>query len=183
MVFMACRRYFFFLICASLLSFAPTSRAARAPHGLYEIGGDAWTNPGISGWRAELKWSLSNPSDGVYDWARIDTLVAAAVKNKKQIGLTLIMLSSPPPWVTALPGAKTYTGGLAADPMVMPFDPVVRPKIIAYITALCQHFDNQLDYIVMGGMGYKTESYMPLPSDIGLNMTIADYTTAWVNSS
>jgi len=182
MVFMARLRYFLFPLCALLLSSAPTHGVTRAPHGLYEIGGDAFTNPNISGLRAELKWSMSNPSDGVYDWARIDGLVANAVKNQKQIGLTLIMLSEPPSWVTALPGAKTYTGGLAAEPMVMPFDPVVRPKMIAYITALCQHFDGQLDYIVMGGMGYKTESYMPLPSDIGLDMTIADYTTAWSNS-
>ncbi len=35
----------------------------------------------------------------------------------------------------------------------------------------------------MGGLGYKTETYMPLPSEIGLSMTISDYTTAWVNSS
>src|SRR5262249_43395738 len=39
------------------------------------------------------------------------------------------------------------------------------------------------DYIVMGGFGYRTESYMPLPSDIGLDMTIEDYTAAWVNST
>ena len=36
--------------------------------------------------------------------------------------------------------------------------------------------------MVMGGLGYKTETYMPLPADIGLNMTIADYTMAWINS-
>ena len=93
------------------------------------------------------------------------------------------MLSSVPDWVTKLPGAKTYVTSLGPNPMVLPFDPVVQPKIIAFITALCQHFDDQLDYIVMGGLGYKTESYMPLPSDIGVAMTVSDYTDAWVGSA
>ena len=66
--------------------------------------------------------------------------------------------------------------------MVLPWDPVAQPKIIAYIQAFCQHFDGKLNYVVIGGLGYKTETYMPLPSDIGLNMSIADYTTAWVNA-
>src|SRR5689334_23563709 len=105
MVIMERLGYFFFLLCTALLTAAPIFGVTRAPHGLYEIGGDAFTNPNISGLRAELKWSMSNPSDGVYDWARIDGLVANAVKNQKQIGLTLIMLSEPPTWVTALPGA------------------------------------------------------------------------------
>ena len=157
--------------------------ATKAPHGLYEIGGDAFTNPGIGGLRAELQWSKSNPSEGVYDWTRIDLLVANAVRNHKQIGLSVRILSSVPTWVTSLPGVKTYISPQGPDPMVLPFDALVQPKIIAYITALCLHFDGKLDYIVMGGLGYKTETYMPLPADIGLNMSIASYTTAWINSS
>ena len=57
---------------------------AKTPHGLYEIGG-GFDNPGISGYRAELKWSTGNPSDGTYDWKRIDGLVDDAVSNHKQI--------------------------------------------------------------------------------------------------
>jgi len=162
---------------------APPPSTTKAPHGLYEIGGDAWTNPGISGWRAEILWSKSSTSDGVYDWSKIDALVASAVLYHKQIGLAVKILSAPPTWVTSLPGVKTYNSSLGPDPMVLPFDPIVQPKIIAYIKALCLHFDGKLDYIAMGGLGYKTETYMPLPSDIGLDMTIPAYTTAWINSS
>ena len=172
---------------ASLSSLLPSSPslpgATKAPHGLFEIGGDAWTNPGISGWKAEIKWSLTNLSEGVYDWSKIDGLVANAVKYKKQLGVSMRILSSPPAWVTSLPGVKTYKSPLGPDLMVLPFDPIVQPKIIAFIKAFCLHFDGKLDFVVMGGLGYKTETYMPLPSQIGLSMTIGDYTTAWINSS
>jgi|GEM_PF-6813682 len=184
MVFMGPSRFLLpFALCALLFGSGANSSATRAPRGLFEIGGDAWTNPGISGWRAEIKWSAANPADGVYDWSRIDGLISNSITYNKQIGLSITLLSSPPDWVTKLPGAKTYNTSLGPDPMVLPFDPVVQPKIIAFIKALCQHFDDRLDYIVMGGLGYKTESYMPLPSGIGLDMTVSDYTDAWVASS
>jgi len=162
---------------------AAVPSATKAPHGLYEIGGDAWTNPGISGWRAEILWSKSCTADGVYNWKKIDALYTNAVKYHKQLGLSVRILSSVPTWVTSLPGVKTYKSSLGPDPMVLPFDPIVQPKIIAFIKALCLHFDGELDFITMGGLGYRTETYMPLPADMGLNMTISDYTTAWVNSS
>ena len=168
---------------SSLTIDAFTPSPPKAPHGLYEIGGDAWTNPGINGWRAELKWSNANTSDGVYDWKRIDGLISNAVKYHKQLSLAVRVLSSPPTWVTSLPGVQTYHSPQGPDPMVLPFDPIVQPKIIAFIKALCRHFDGKLDYIVMGGLGYKTETYMPLPSQIGLGMSVSDYTAAWIASS
>ena len=155
----------------------------KAPHGLYEIGGDAWTNPNISGWKAELLWSQSNTLSGIYDWSKLDALVANAVKYKKQLGVSLKMLSSPPGWLTAMPGVKTYKTLMGPDPMVLPWDPLVQPWIIAYIKAFCLHFDGKLDYVVIGGLGFKTETYMPLPADIGLDMTIPAFIAAWINSS
>ena len=122
---------------------------------MFIVGRDSGTNPAISGWRGELKWAEANPTDGVYNWTRIDALLAIAAKYNKQLGLSVVLLSAPPPWVTALPGVRTYQGGLASDPMVLPFDPIVQPKIITFITALCQHYDNQLDYIVMGGLATR----------------------------
>src|SRR5207237_8664110 len=119
------------------------------------------------------------PSDGVYDWSKIDGLVTNAVKYHKQLGCTLRILSSVPTWVTNLSGVKMYQTPLGPDKMVLPWDPVAQPKIIACIKAFCLHFVTRLDFVAMGGLGYKVETYMPLPSDIGLNMSISDYTTAW----
>ena len=152
---------------------------AKTPHGLYEIGG-GFDNPGISGYRAELKWSTGNPSDGTYDWKRIDGLVDDAVSNHKQISLTLRVLSDYPAWVVAK-GAKVYNA--PKGPMLLPWDPIAQPAVIAFIKAVCLHFDGQLDYLVMGGMGRRTETYMPLPSEIGLDMTIDEAIAAWVASS
>ena len=162
----------------------PDSDAAvKAPHGIFEIGGDAMTNPSIGGRKAEFLWSTANTADGVYNWKRIDDIVADAVKYHKQVDVSLRILSSVPAWVTSLPGVKTYKTKMGKDPMVLPWDPIVQPKIIAFIKAFCLHFEGKLDMVVMGGIGYKTESYMPLPSEIGLDMTIAEYTAAWIKSS
>src|SRR5262245_34374239 len=84
-------------------SASPNSIAAtKAPHGIFEIGGEAFTNPSVGGRRAEFKWSTANPSDGVYNWKRIDDFVADAVKYHKQLGVSLRVLSSVPTWVTKL---------------------------------------------------------------------------------
>ena len=152
---------------------------AKSPHGLYEIGG-GFTNPGISGYRAELKWATGNPSEGSYDWSRIDGLIDDAVSYHKQISLTLRILSDYPAWIVAK-GAKVYNA--PKGPMLLPWDPVAQPAIIAYIKAVCTHFDGKLDYLTMGGMGRRTETYMPLPSEIGLDMTIDEAIAAWVASS
>ncbi len=164
---------------------APAARK-KVPHGLYELGGgggDAWTNPGISGWKAEIFWAQANPAEGVYDWTKFDSLAADARRYRKQLGVAMRVLSSPPAWVTALPGVVTYQTPLGPDPMVLPFDPIVQAKIVTFIQEFCRHFDSQLDFVNMGGLGYKTETYMPLPGDIGLDMTNEEFIAAWVDSS
>src|SRR5690349_19604859 len=99
-----------FVFAAVLFSFPTPSIASRAPRGLFVIGRDSGLNAYISGWRGELKWAEANPADGVYNWTRIDDLLTAATRYKKQLGLSVVLLSAPPPWVTALPGVKTYQG-------------------------------------------------------------------------
>jgi hypothetical protein len=154
---------------------------AKSPHGLAEIGGDAWTNPNINVLKAETKWIVNNTGDGVYSWTKIDNLIAGSQKAGKQMVLSVILLSQPPSWLTALPGVKTYPS--AQGPMVLPWDPIVQPYIIKYIVALCQHVDGKVDGVEIGGLGVKVETYMPLPSDIGITMSNADYMAAWTASS
>ncbi len=67
--------------------------------------------------------------------------------------------------------------------MILPFDPVVAPHLLQFIKALCLHLDGKVDYITMGGFGYKTESYMPLPTDINYPASATDFIALWVASA
>lgn len=164
-----------------------TPTPAREPHGLYVIGGTSYlTDPNFNGVRSEVRWNDGvNPSDGVYDFTRIDNLMNPALNGGKQIGLSVRILSDVPAWVQALGGITMYSydGGNGAVPFVLPWDTVARPKIIAFITALCQHYDGKMYYIVMGGMGFRTETYMPTPEQLGIGMSDADYMALYVTSS
>lgn len=153
----------------------------RVPHGLFEIGGNPLVNHGFNGDRQTISWSQSETADGIYNWKGIDAAIAAAAAAHKQLGTSVNCLSQYPVWLVAA-GAKEYTNpgkGL----MILPFDPAVQPKLLEFIKQLCLHLDGKVDYITMGGFGYKTESYMPLPADIGYPATATDFISAWVNSA
>ena len=176
--------------CGVLILFSPTTNAQlpwRSPHGLLQLGGDAWTNPVVNGLRFQVRWTDIQPdSETVFDWSSIDKQVANAQTYNKELGISLIILAAPPDWLTAIPGVKTYDlppkDGLTM-PIVLPWDPIVQSKIVNFVTQLCLRYDGLADYIVMGGLGYNTESYMPDPADIGLDLTLSEAVTAWTGSS
>ena len=160
-----------------------TKAAIKAPHGIFEIGGSPLTNPCVGGDRQTINWNQVNPSEGTFNWKQIDAAIAGALGAKKQLGSSVCDLSLPPAWLVEK-GAKLYTSpNFKKGPMVLPFDPVAQPALLAFIKALCLHLDGKVDYITMGGMGYKTETYMPLPSDIGYSATTAEFISKWVASS
>jgi len=176
--------------CVALLVFPTKSSAQlpwKSPHGLFQLGGDAWTNPVVAGLRLQIRWTDIQPdSETLFDWSTIDKQVANAQTYNKQLGISLVILSAPPSWLTALPGVKTYLlppKNGQTMPIVLPWDPIVQPKIINFITQLCLRYDGLADYIVMGGLGFNTESYMPDPADIGLDLTLSEAVTAWTGSS
>ena len=177
-------------LLVSLFTSPLSSRAqapTKAPHGIIQIGGDGWDNPVIDGLRIQVKWADIQPdSDTQYDWSSIDAQVANAQTYQKQLGLSLVILSAAPHWLTDTTGVTTYwapspTG--PSTPFVLPWDPVVQAKVINFVTELCQRYDGVVDYIVMGGLGVNTETYMPDPDQIGLNMALADAVVAWTGSS
>ena len=117
----------------------------------------------------------ANPAAGVYDWSKIDGLITILTDYDKQIGNFVLVLPSVPDLVTKLPGEKTYVTSLVPNPMVLPFDPVVQPKIIAFITALCQHFDDQLDeHPATGGPWLQDRVLHASSLDIGVAMTVSE---------
>jgi hypothetical protein len=151
----------------------------KRPHGLFEIGGNPLSNPGFGGDRQTIGWNQCESSDGVFKFGVIDKAIAEAVAARKQLGVSVNCLSKYPDWLIGA-GAKAYTAPqFGTGPMILPFDPIVQPKLIRFTRELCIHLDGLVDYITMGGFGYKTESYMPLPADIGLAETNEDFMASW----
>lgn len=168
---------------------APAQAIWHSPHGIFVIGNtfDVWTNPALDGLRKQVRWTDIQPeSETAFDWSSIDKLVADANTDHKQLGLSLWLLGSPPAWLTSMPGVKTYQLPPKNDEtlsMVLPWNPIVQSKLINFITKLCQRYDGKVDYIVMGGLGAHTETCMPEPEDIGLDMTLEEEANAWIASS
>src|SRR2546421_79912 len=82
--------------------------------------------------------------------------------NNKQLGISLVILSAPPKWLTQLRGVETYllpSQNGETVPFVLPWNPIVQRKLINFVTQLCLRYDGLVDYIVMGGLGINTESY------------------------
>lgn len=156
-----------------------------APHGIVEIGGSPLTHDYISSDRQTIKWAGANPKDGQFNFDNLLTGAKAAKAKGKQYGVSIQSLGTPPQWVLDA-GGKLYTyttpKGETAQ-IVLPFDPVVQPKMLAFVAAACKALDGQVDYITMGELGQKTESYMPLPADIKYPLSSTDYIAAWVTSS
>ncbi len=159
----------------------------KSPHGIFEMGSNANTNPTADGRRMQILWSDIQPNSAAeFNWSSVDAQLANAQQNQKQFGLSVVILSAAPPWLASTPGVTTYQlppkNGKTTS-IVLPWDPVVQEKIVNFVTQLCQRYDGVVDYIVMGGLGFNTESYMPDPADIGLNMSVSEAATAWIASS
>lgn len=162
----------------------PTPILSKAPHGLFEIGGNPLVNPGFGGDRQTIKWAGANPSDGKFNFKNLIDGAAAAKAKGKQYGVSIQSLGTPPDWVIAA-GGKLYTYKTPkgeTETIVLPFDPVIQPKLVAFVKALCLALDGLVDYITIGEFGQKTESYMPLPADINYPATTTSYIASWVNS-
>lgn len=159
----------------------------KSPHGIFELGPNAYTNPVVQGRRMQILWSDIQPvSETQFDWSTVDTQLANAQQYQKQFGLSVVILSAPPSWLTNTAGVETYQmppkNGQTMS-IVLPWNPIVQAKIINFVTQLCLRYDGVVDYIVMGGLGFSTESYLPDPADIGLNMTLSEAVAAWTTSS
>ena len=161
---------------------------AMNPHGLFQLDG-GWTNAvadGVSMRRlgtTKITWKVLEPSEEQYDWSQLDSWIATAKANHKQIAYSFGALADPPQWLIDL-GAKTYqwTGGYAnkTRTVVMPWDPIVQPRLLRFIAAFGAHVDGKFDYTVMGGVGLLNESYMPEPSTV--DETAETMLPKWIDS-
>lgn len=169
----------------------PSPTPPSNPHGLATYG-DPYTgdvNPSFMDnfniVRVEARWDQINTADATYTWTALDAIVTRARGHGKQIGIALRIISDVPTWVQSLAGVTMYpyNDGHNSYSLVLPWDATARPKILAFIAAFCAHYNTTADYITMGGLGIRTETYMPLPADIGLGISNSAFLALWVTSS
>jgi len=167
-------------------------KIARSPHAIF-IMDDTYgygTNSAVGGLRKQIRWTDIQPDSGSgFNWTTYDQLIAGAQNTyHKQIEFSLWLLTTPPAWLLATPGVTTYTlqykTGVSM-PMVLPWEPPVQSALINLISAFCDRYDGQIEGIVMGGIGFATESYFPVPNQLtpALPMTLTDEIAAWTTSS
>lgn len=126
-------------------------------------------------------WNEAEPTEGQYDWSKIDRAIENAKANGKMIGCSVAMLSVAPDWLQAKRWPLPATDSGNERIIVKPWDKDVKPKLINFIKALCKHVDRKVDYIAMGGLGAVIESYItPDPADI--EESEEDACTHWTNS-
>lgn len=113
---------------------------------------EGWTNPHTKGLRLRSDWNKneSNTSQGVYLYTYLDSAIALAQPNNKQLGYSITLCQAYPSYIVGL-GAVVVT--LSSGPTVMPWDPVVVTRHLALIDALGAHYDGKIAYWVIGGLG------------------------------
>lgn len=152
----------------------PTSTpvSIKKPRGVYVYGTDAINLPSNNGARLMLNWKDCEITPGAYNFAATDGKVAKTVAAHKQVSLTLYILEAFPDYMRTTPGVTIYT--TANGEMVVPMDTAVDLRIRAFIKAVCAHYDGVVDYLVMGGLGFHTETHMPLPGELTPQPTSSD---------
>ena len=136
----------------SLVSASPA--AAEVPHGVFSmtVSGNptndtVLTNPNVDGISIRDRWSSLEPTEGHFDWAYLDSAVAAAGDAGKQVILRITTMADRPAWVdTAVKnaGGKFFVFTSDGVPTSIPlfWDPVFLEKKKALIVALGAHFAN-----------------------------------------
>lgn len=124
-------------------------------------------------------WSTLAPTPTTLDWTKVDHAVEMAGQNEKQIGLTIVMLSEAPAWMTS----RRYHVGTPEKPfrIFLPWEPVGQAAMLSFQTKLYKRYDGKIDYACLTGIGATIESYMhSTPEQIGETMESA--CTKWSDS-
>lgn len=135
-----------------------------------------------------LRWSEIEPTEGQFNWQKIDSQIAKAQLSGKVLGLSLYVCDAFPVWLKAK-GVTVYDlksdkhGG--SREMILPWDSVGQTYILRYIKALTQHVDGKVNYVVAGGIGYQVEISFPSPDDTTppIPLSLDEEIAAWTKSA
>ena len=128
--------------------------AAEPGYGLLVFGGDANSailgNAGALGVNPLLTWAALEPSEGVYDWSPLDTVLEAARAVGKRVAPRLLTnagdyAQATPLWVFDAGAAAYAFDEGSTTPQPVPTDGVFRQKFDAFLAAFGARYDGQPD--------------------------------------
>jgi hypothetical protein len=98
--------------------------------------------PFVAGYALRRSWSELEPVQGVYDFSLLDPVIQKLEAQGKQ--LTLALVTAPEPsYIAAMPGVTTWLwrdpDQGTVTPRAVPWDPFVRKRFGAFMTALGNH--------------------------------------------
>lgn len=142
------------LLPLALTAAAKCPPAAEPGFGLLVFGGDANSealgNAGALGVNPLLTWAALEPSEGVYDWSPLDTVLEAAHAKGKRVAPRLLTNAgdyahATPQWVFDAGAAAYAFDEGSTTPQPVPTDAVFRQKFNAFLAAFGARYDGQPD--------------------------------------
>ena len=139
------------LACAGMMGWSQPT-AAEVPRGVFSLSpagipcrDRVLTNPDVDGVGIRQNWSDLEPSEGVYNWAFLDSEIARAASAGKMVLLRINTQFAKPDWVTnaVVEGGGTFFNfDMEGVPTTIPvfWDPTFLAKKKAMIAALGAHF-------------------------------------------
>ena len=142
-------------------------------------------------------WRDLNPSDGVYDWADLDTDIANVLANGKSLGIKIAAGCDSPNWVKALTGTLTFEefvgNATTLTTFIQPifYHPDYLTKWTTFITALSAHLQadsdvwNALTNVSITGINRRTDEFRicSQASETRGDYTSTDAPALWLSES
>jgi Fibronectin type III domain/Beta-galactosidase len=148
------------------------------------------TDTRIVGLEIAGSWSDLEPTEGVYDWSSLDTLLAQAEAHGKKVLLRIVSGGmNTPDWVLSNPNVQTFTfidtnpyHSTYGQPVTIPlyWDPTFLAKETAFIAAAGAHFSSHSSVqVVACAFANSTTGDWGIPDspDDIANLRAAGYTT------
>jgi hypothetical protein len=158
----------------------PVATPAQSPtpasiNGVYDLGGPDSTsfassvlaNTSVDGLAIRATWSTVEPSDGTFNWSKIDTVLALAQAHGKKVSISVEAGIHTPSWVYA-EGAERFQFvwdrpwgpplcSIAAIPL--PWDSVFQQKWSAFVGAFGKRYDLNpiVSHVKLTGVNGKTQ--------------------------
>ena len=141
------------LLCAAGLVAIPGKAFSQVPRGVFSIANgrlppsEVLDNPDVDGISIRQTWSQIEPTEGTFNWAYLDSVVAASAAAGKEVLLRVMTMAGRPQWVTTAvrnAGGTLFTFSDNGVQTTIPvfWDPTFLAKKTAMISALGAHFTN-----------------------------------------
>jgi hypothetical protein len=144
------------------------------------------SNPNVTGVLLTYNWRDVEPSDGNYNWSKIDNEISLAVGAGKKIALGITAGSWSPSWLYtegAQPFSFVWSFGWGYTPcsiqqIPLPWDPVFQAKWATFVAALGARYDSNPNVVAVKISGVNSlEITLPQSVNQPINLNGSSCTT------